>query len=181
MPRKQVLIPGKLRDPGAPKIGRPTQVEAEARRIETILDRVAAGETLQKVCDDLGSITPTQFRRWARASKENRELWADARREYAHSLFDRMADLTEVLRNGNWGREDNAAVTALRVAIDGLKHITARLNPDDYAERKDNKQATIVNIISSLPIGPGAVPEAAVDTAFRVVGALPPALPEEDA
>jgi hypothetical protein len=91
-----------------------------------------------------------------------------------------MADLTEQLRNGTWGREDNAAVTALRVAIDGLKHITARLSPDDYAERKDNKAGTIVNILTSLPIGPGSAPEKAIDTAFRVVGQLPSPDPERD-
>lgn len=171
MAHKQVLVPPRLRE--GPKIGRPTSSEVERRRIETILERVSAGETLQKVCDDLGTITPTQFRRWTRASKENRELWTDARREYAHSLFDRLADLTSQLATGAYGREDNAQVTALRTAIDGLKHITARLNPDDYAERRDHSSGVQVTIVSSLPLGPGAKPEAAIDTAFRVVGQLP--------
>jgi hypothetical protein len=178
-PPKRHLVPGKLRSPEAPKIGRPSQAEVESRRIEEILDRVSAGETLQKVCDEIGGITPTQFRRWARASKENRELWADARREYAHSLFDKLADLTERLATGEFSKEENAQVTALKTAIDGLKHITARLNPDDYAERRDNKSGVSVTIVSSLPLGPGSKPEAAIDTAFRVVGTLPPP-PEGD-
>jgi hypothetical protein len=173
MPRKQVLTPGRLRDPSLPRIGRPPAEEAFAKKVEDILDSVSGGETLFSVCDRIGGITPTQFRRWARSSKENRELWHDARREYAHSLFDRLAELTEQLASGTFGKEDNAQVTALKGAIDGLKHITSRLSPEDYAERRDDKSGVSVTIISSLPLGDGAKPEAAIDTAFRVVGRLP--------
>jgi hypothetical protein len=88
-----------------------------------------------------------------------------------------MTDLANDLAGGNFGKEDNAQVTAIKGAIDTLKHITARLAPDLYAEQKAGAAGVSVTIVSTLPLGPGSRSEAAIDTAFRVVGNLP--APEE--
>ena len=168
-PRKRVLIPGKFRDPELPKIGRPTNLERQDRQQAEILDQVSAGRSLEAVCRDEGMPTPTEFRRWVRQSPELRVAWLEARREYAHSLFDQMADLAEELRTRAFERDDNATVTAKRAALDALKHITARLAPADYAEPKSQNQGVSVTVVTSLPLGPNSLPEKPIDTAFRVI------------
>jgi len=168
---KRVLVPGKLRDPAAPKMGRPTASDVRQRNIDEILDQVSAGQSLEEVCRGAGMPTPTEFRRWTRRDGELRKLWNMARRDYAHSLFDRMAAITSELATTDWGREDNPKVTALGKALDGLKHITARLHPEEYAEQKPGQQAIVVNLVTPLALRGG--PEAPIDTAFRVVGQLP--------
>lgn len=156
------------------KAGRPPEAERRLRVTETILDRVAAGEALSEVCSDLGWPTPVQFRTWMRAADPLlKKRWKEARVDHAHALFDELVRLSHVLAHGKWDKDANAQVTAIRVAIDGLKHATARLLPSDYGEQKAGAQAMSVTIVTSLPMGPGSVPEAAVDTAFKVVGTVP--------
>ena len=173
MARKVPLIPGKLRDPSAPKLGRPSNEDRQARQIEDILVRVSGGETLDRVCQGEDMPTPATFRSWTYRDPALRKLWREARNEHAHALFDRMVDLADQLATGEFDRDSTAKVTAIRGAIDALKHATARLLPSDYGEQKPGAQGISVTIVTSLPMGPGSVPEQAIDTAFKVVGKLP--------
>lgn len=116
--------------------------------------------------------TPTAFRRMVRKDKELQIAWHQARHDYAHSLFDKMTDLAGYLARTKFKTEDNAQVTAIRTSIDAYKHITARLAPEVYAEQKPGNQGVIVNIVTSLPLGPGSIPEEPIDTTFRIVGKI---------
>jgi hypothetical protein len=157
--------------------GRPSKGQLQERAIELILEEVAAGLSLTEVCATKG-VTPSQFRAWVRnGSAELKKLWKEAKADHAHALFDQLVYLTNLLTTKDWGKDDNAQVTALRVAIDGLKHATARLLPSDYGEQKAGVPALAVTIVTSLPMS-GREPEAPMDTAFRVIGTVP--LIEED-
>jgi hypothetical protein len=171
---KRTLVPGKLRDPEAPKIGRPSKVETQFRQTEEILEAVSAGTPLKTVCQAPGLPTPAEFRRWVRADPELARQYELARRDMAHALFDEMTALAHELATGTYGKDDNAVVGAKRAAIDALKHLTARLLPGQYADQKAVNQGVQVTIVSTLPLGPGSVAEKPIDTAFRVVGRLAP-------
>lgn len=175
MALKRVLIPGKDRPADAPKPGRPSNEEARERRIATILERVSNGDDLGTVCQEL-KMAPATFRGWCRESKELDQEWQLARKEYAHSLFDKIAELSAILSRGKdvaSGEPLSAAqVNGLKAAIDGYKHVAARLNPAQYGEQKAGQQGVAVFINTSLPIGPGEHPATTVDTDFTVVGQI---------
>lgn len=156
--------------PSKRAVGRPSKASIQEQQVETILDRVSAGETLEQVCKTPGMPTPSQFRFWVRKDKALGVEWHQARHDYAHALFDKMADLAAQLASGKFGRDDTAKVTAIRTAIEAFKHITARLAPEVYAEQKAGTQGVIVNIVTSLPLGQGSQAEKPIDTSFRVVG-----------
>lgn len=178
MVQKVKLTPPKPRPADAPKLGRPPADEVRARKIETILERCSNGDDLGTVCKDLG-IAPATFRSWCRADKELGAEWQLARREYAHSLFDRIAEISAILAVGgrnvkvdgkdSWEAMTAAEVNAMKAAIDGYKHIAARLNPAQYGEQKAGQQGVVVMINTTLPVGLDEKPSMAVDTDFTVI------------
>jgi hypothetical protein len=150
------------------KLGRPTASDVQLRQIDQVFERHANGEPLDAICTELG-IKPSSFRTWMRKSPPLASEWDAVKREYVHSLFDKLASITMELSKAEYGKEDGAKVQALRAAQDGLKHITARLNPAQYGETKDKTGALTVIINTSLPLGPGDLPQAVVDGDFKVV------------
>lgn len=172
MIRKRILTPGKDRPADAPKMGRPTADEARQRKVATILERVSNGDDLGSVCSELG-LAPATFRGWCRADKALDQEWQLARREYAHSLFDKIAELSALLSRGKDATTDEplsaAQVNGLKAAIDGYKHVAARLNPAQYGEQKAGQQGVVVMINSTLPLGDGAGPVNAIDADFTAV------------
>jgi hypothetical protein len=167
---KRKLIPGKDRPLDLPKVGRPTKSEAQERNVEAILDRVSNGEDLGTVCGSLG-MSPSTFRGWCRSSQVLDQAWQLARREYAHSLFDRIAELAAKLAS-NAMEMSAAEVNAMKAAIDGYKHVAARLNPAQYGEQKAGQQGVAVFINTTLPIGPGEQPAEEIEKDFTVVAGL---------
>lgn len=150
------------------KIGRPTAADLQARQIEAVFERHANGEALGDICAGFG-IKPATFRTWMRRNPKLAETWDGVKREYVHSLFDKLASISMELSQARYGKEDGAKVQALRAAQDGLKHITSRLNPAQYGETKDKTGALTVIINTSLPIGPEDHPQTIVDGDFKVV------------
>jgi len=150
------------------KLGRPSAADLQSRQIEQVFERHANGEPLDNICGELG-IRPASFRTWMRRNPRLAGEWDAVKREYVHSLFDKLAAITMELSKAEYGKEDGAKVQALRAAQDGLKHITSRLNPAQYGETKDKTGALTVIINTSLPIGPGDAPQTVVDGDFKVV------------
>src|SRR5271163_690456 len=150
------------------RTGRPTAADIQSRQIEAVFERHANGEPLEDVCAELG-IKPASFRTWMRKDPRLAEEWDAVKREYVHSLFDKLAAITMELSRGHYDKEDGAKVQALRAAQDGLKHITSRLNPAQYGETKDKTGALTVIINTSLPLGPGDSPHQVVDGDFKVI------------
>ena len=89
-------------------------------------------------------------------------------KDFVHALFDKYASVTAQLAVGQFGKEDNARVQALRAAQDGYKNICARLNPGKYAEQKDKKAGITVIINSDLPMETGVLPPATIDGDFTL-------------
>lgn len=147
--------------------GRPSAASLEAEKLERICDRHADGEPLAKVCADEG-MTQTEFRRRIRRDPALGMAWEEARKEYVHSLFNELAELTKRLSTSKFGRDSNAEVSALRAAIDGLKHITGRLNPGAYGEQKAGTQGITVIINTDLPIRDGDKPGETIEGDFKV-------------
>jgi hypothetical protein len=150
------------------RTGRPSAADIQARQIEQVFERHANGEPLDDICREL-EIKPASFRTWMRRDPTLAAEWDLVKREYVHSLFDKLAAITMELSRAEYGKEDGAKVQALRAAQDGLKHITSRLNPGQYGETKDKTGGLTVIINTSLPIGPGDQPQTVVDGDFKVV------------
>jgi hypothetical protein len=95
--------------------------------------------------------------------------WDAVKREYVHSLFDKLSSVTAQLARAEFSKEDGAAVQALKAAQDGYKHMTSRLNPSAYGDTKDKNTGVTVIINTSLPVGVGDKPLEVVDGDFKVV------------
>jgi hypothetical protein len=149
------------------KVGRPSAADKDREQIEEIFERHADGEALKDICRKLG-IKPAAFRTRVRKDSALSEEWEAVRREYVHSLFDELASVTRQLRDAEFGGEDSAKVNALRAAQDGLKHITARLNPSAYGEQKAGAAVPTIIINTTLPIGPGDKAPLIVDGDFTI-------------
>jgi hypothetical protein len=152
--------------------GRPSAAAKQREQLDRIMDRHANGEPLVDICVGEG-IAPSEFRGWMRRDPELKLAWREAEAEYVHSIFDEMASITKQLATGRFTKDDGARVQALRAALDGLKHVTSRLNPAQYGEQKAGQQGVTVVINTTLPIGEGQAPAAAIDGDFKVVVALP--------
>ena len=150
------------------KTGRPSSADLQSRQIEQVFERHANGEPLDDICAEL-EIKPASFRTWMRRDPLLAAEWDLVKREYVHSLFDKLASITFELARADYDKEDGAKVQALRAAQDGLKHITSRLNPAQYGETKDKTAGLTVIINTSLPIGPGDTPQTVVDGDFKVI------------
>jgi hypothetical protein len=149
------------------KVGRPSAADRDREQIEEIFERHANGEPLTDICKRLG-IKPASFRTRVRKDPALQEEWDAVRKEYVHSLFDELARITRELAAAEFGREDSAKVNALRAAQDGLKHITARLNPSAYGEQKAGAAVPTIIINTTLPIGPGDKAPLIVDGDFTI-------------
>jgi hypothetical protein len=149
-------------------MARPSAADLQSRKIDQVFERHANGEPLEDICAEL-EIKPASFRTWMRRDAALAAEWDTVKREYVHSLFDRLASITIELATKRFDKEAGAQVQALRAASDNIKHITSRLNPAQYGETKDKTGALTVIINTSLPIGPGDNPQTVVDGDFKVV------------
>lgn len=151
------------------KRGRPSAADKQLGLIEEICDRHSNGEPLAEICAALG-VKEAEFRSWIRrGGPEAQALWKEAKGEFVHSTFGLMTSITRQLATGRFGKDDSSRVQALRGALDGLKHITSRLNPAEYGEQKAGQQMPTIIINTNLPVGLGDQPAAAVNGEFSVV------------
>ena len=154
-------------------MGRPTAEVMRQRQVDDILERHADGETLEAICFSFPTPLPTRtWRKWCREDPKLQIAWDASDRDFVHTLFDRYAEVTAVLRAGPPADLDanrvNGWVNALKAAQDGYKNICARLNPAKYAEQKDKQMGITLIVNTPLPMEPGAQEET-IDGDFSVV------------
>jgi hypothetical protein len=105
--------------------GRPTKFTANLAT--EICERIALGESLRKICRDRHMPDLTTVIRWTYTNESFCNQYVHARERQADLYFDSLLDLAES------ATEKDAHVVRLRV--DTLKWILARMRPNAYSER----------------------------------------------
>lgn len=104
-----------------------TRVEYSPEIVERILDRIAEGESLRKICADKGYPDRRTVLRWFEANRELATRCARARELQADSIFDELREISE---NGN--PED---VQRAKLRVSTLQWMAAKLAPKRYGEK----------------------------------------------
>lgn len=110
-----------------------------------VLDRVAEGMGLKKVCEEVG-IPYKDVRRWAVKDVEGFQSRLEAAREdSADTLADRIMEIAEDTLKGD-GYEPNAA----KVAIDAYKWTASKLKPGKFGDRVEHKLTASTDFVKAL-------------------------------
>ena len=102
--------------------------------------------------------SPPAFRAAVAKDPELQDLWAQAKEERPHSIFEEAIDLARQLTEGKWGKDDGTTVRARQVAIEALRTAAARLAPRAYGERAPANTIVPVQINTTLGLTPGKLP-----------------------
>lgn len=105
--------------------GRPSDYTDEVA--EKILERVAEGDSLRKICEDASMPGRETVRRWLAANESFRGQYAIARAEQADAKFEMIWEIAQT------ATPENAAVA--RLQVDTLKWQTSKLAPKFYGEK----------------------------------------------
>lgn len=122
-------------------MGRPTKKTKAV--VDEILERLACGESLRRICDDEGMPDRINVIRWLASDDEFRNQYAQAREMQADALFDEMLDIADDGANdfteGKNGETvvDHEHVQRSRLRVDTRKFVVARLAPKKYGERQE--------------------------------------------
>ena len=103
---------------------------------QSILERVAAGESLRKVCDAKGMPDPATVRYWAVTDPEFGERFKIARMVQAHEVVDLMTeelDRPPVMTKD--GKVDHGEIQLRKLRVDTYKWILAKMLPKVYGNR----------------------------------------------
>ena len=133
--RTQFRLSGKVYNPGL------------ARKI---CERIAGGETLNAICEDIRMPSKSTVVRWLMAPGNNdfREAYYYARRVAAEILMDEVIEIADNNKN-DWKilynkdgsvkgiKADNEAIQRSRVRIDTRKWLASKLIPRIYGEHVD--------------------------------------------
>ena len=125
------------------KTGRPTKYTEEIATI--ILDKVADGVPLIKVCEDESMPDRGTVRRWRLGNEAFRTMYAQAREEFADSLADELLKIADDSRVGtktktsSFGEEITTGdmVERARLQIDTRKWLAAKILPKKYGDKLD--------------------------------------------
>ncbi len=101
--------------------------------VDRIIERISAGESLRKICDDADMPDCSTVQRWRRDKPEFAKLYILAREEAADAFADRIMTMANELieRREKVTREE---IQAVRVAIDALKWAASKLRPSTYGD-----------------------------------------------
>lgn len=138
--------------------------------IEKVMDRIAKGESLTKVCEDRGMPSVTTFFRWIQGDETKWSEYLRAREIQAHVFASRVVDVT-------YEQLDPATI---KVRMDALKWAAARGSPKHFgdstqlrhADADGGKLDTAPLVSELLALMPGATPApaaAAAKPTHRVV------------
>ena len=111
----------------AKKSGRPTDYTADLG--DLISDRVASGESLNKICKDDDMPSRDTVYRWLRLHGEFSDNYARAREERAHARFEKIDEVIQDMRDKTI--DHNQA----RVEIDAIKWQTGKESPRHYGDK----------------------------------------------
>ena len=125
--------------------GRPSEFTQEIADI--ICRRIAAGESLRRICEGEDLPHASTVHRWLQTNEEFREQYAQARQDQADTLFDQVLDIADDARN-DWmerhGRDDKGYqengehISRSRLRIDARKWMAGKLRPKKYGEKVDH-------------------------------------------
>ncbi len=101
--------------------------------VDRIIERISAGESLRKICDDADMPDCSTVQRWRRDKSDFAKLYILAREEAADAFADRIMTMANELidRREKVTREE---IQAVRVAIDALKWAASKLRPSTYGD-----------------------------------------------
>lgn len=107
-----------------------------------ICGRIAAGESLNRICKDEGMPDQVTVYRWIAANEDFRKIYAQAREEQAETLADEITDLADeqpvqVVDDKGTARVDNGWVTWQKNRVDARKWVAAKLKPRKYGDKLD--------------------------------------------
>lgn len=108
---------------------------------QIILDRIAAGESLRRVCEDEGMPDKATVFRWLEEA-DFATKYARARESQADVLFDGMADIEMKVEAGDLKPD------AARVILDSQRWRAEKLKPKAYGSKVDVNHAGGVTITS---------------------------------
>ena len=122
--RKEVSVSKPRYTPRRAGVKRTTELEL------AILERVAAGESLRKVCEAKGMPDPATVRYWAVTDLVFGERLKIARMVQAHEFVDRMTEeLNRPPVRTKGGKVDHGEIQLRRLRIDTYKWILAKMLP----------------------------------------------------
>jgi hypothetical protein len=97
---------------------------------QVILDRIAAGESLRRVCQSEGMPDKATVLRWL-SDSDFATKYARAREVQADVLFDGMADIEQKIEDGELKPD------AARVILDSQRWRAEKLKPKAYGSKVD--------------------------------------------
>lgn len=126
-------------------LGRPSDYSLETAA--TICARLAAGESLVRICrdDDMPAVSAVYM--WLIKHAEFAEMYARAREHQADTLADEILDIAEeepgtTTTDRGTPCVDGAAVQHQRMRVDARKWIAAKLKPRKYGDKVTNELTT---------------------------------------
>lgn len=130
----------------------------QSELIDKILDRIAKGETLTKICEEPSLPSVSTFFRWLQADEQRWSDYLRARETQAHVFASRVVDVT-------YEQLDPATI---KVRMDALKWAAARGSPKHFgdstqlrhADADGGKLDTAPLVSELLALMPGATPAA---------------------
>ena len=110
------------------RTGRPTSYNDELGRL--ICSRIAAGESLRKICKDNGMPNPSTVFFWLLDDDKKNfvEQYERARNVQAENLFDKLLEIAD---------ENNKNVMRARLRIDTRKWYLSKVLPKKFGEKLD--------------------------------------------
>ena len=122
------------------RTGRPSSFTLEIAG--EICGRIAAGESLNRICKEDGMPDQVTVYRWIAANEDFRKIYAQAREEQAETLADEITDLADeepvqVVDDKGTARVDNGWVTWQKNRVDARKWVAAKLKPRKYGDKLD--------------------------------------------
>src|SRR5205807_426798 len=113
-----------------------------------------------------------QFRAAVMRDPKFEEMWATAKAERPHGIFEEAIDMARKLRDTNWTQQDTNKVRALDVAIKALQVAAGRLSPREYGERPPAQVVVPVQINTSLSLDPNK-PKTTQTTVYQIEALSP--------
>lgn len=110
-------------------MGRPSKKTPEV--VDEILDRLAHGEPMARICDDDHMPSFKTVWTWEEDDEEFRKLSARARRHGTHFLAD------ECLSISDEDAEDSAAIQRNRLRVDTRLRLIGKWNRKDYGDKQE--------------------------------------------
>lgn len=139
--------PSKPRKPAKPKRPCGHQSSFDQKIADQICERMAGGETLNRICRELPGISPTAVRwHWCRQRPAFATQYAQAKEAQLHYWAEEIPDISDDGTNDWMERhgEDNPgyafngeAVARSRLRVDSRKWLLSKLMPKVYGERID--------------------------------------------